>query len=168
MCHLSGDDLASSGSQPLTAMIGGTYYQKSPCLDCELLVLMRHTPWNNKQVKCAIFVGLIFSVSLTCTADSMTVHLQTGDPFEGRIYSQEHPTGSCEVFGSGQRKTEIAFGLQDSNCGVSEEDKGVYTNVIVVQHHPVIQRKGDKAVKLFCLFETSNKTVSSSLALSPE
>jgi hypothetical protein len=98
----------------------------------------------------------------------MTVHLHTADAFSGRIYSQEHPTGSCEVFGTGARKTEISFPLRNSGCGVSEEDRGVYTNVIVVQHHPVIQRRGDKAVKLFCLFETTNKTVTSSLALAPE
>jgi hypothetical protein len=98
----------------------------------------------------------------------MTVHLRTGEPFEGRIYSQEHATDPCEVFGTGLRKTEISFNLRNSGCGVAEEDKGVFTNVIVVQHHPVIQRRGDKAVKLFCLFETSNKTVTSSLALSSE
>ena len=98
----------------------------------------------------------------------MTVHLNTADAFSGRIYSQEHPAGPCEVFGTGSRKTEISFPLRNSGCGVSEEDRGVYTNVIVVQHHPVIQRRGDKAVKLFCLFETTNKTVTSSLALAPE
>jgi hypothetical protein len=35
--------------------------------------------------------------------------------------------------------------------------QGVYSNVIVVQHHPVIQRKGDRAIQLYCYFETGDK-----------
>ena len=40
--------------------------------------------------------------------------------------------------------------------------QGVYTNTVVVQHHPVIQRKGDRAVQLFCFFETGDKLVTNS------
>ena len=40
--------------------------------------------------------------------------------------------------------------------------QGVYPNTIVVQHHPVIQRKGDRAVQLFCFFETGDKLVTNS------
>ena len=47
-------------------------------------------------------------------------------------------------------------------CGVSREEGGVYSSVVVVQHHPVIQRKGDRAVQLYCFFETGDKTVTNS------
>ena len=45
---------------------------------------------------------------------------------------------------------------------VSLSAQGVYTNTVVVQHHPVIQRKGDRAVQLFCFFETGDKLVTNS------
>ena len=34
--------------------------------------------------------------------------------------------------------------------------------VVVVQHHPVLQRKGDKAVQLYCYFTTQDKLVTNS------
>ena len=40
--------------------------------------------------------------------------------------------------------------------------QGVYSNVIVIQHHPVIQRKGDRAIQLYCYFETGDKVVTNS------
>lgn len=43
-----------------------------------------------------------------------------------------------------------------------DEGDGVFSNVVVVQHHPVIQRRGDRAIKVLCLFQTANKTVSDS------
>ncbi len=44
-------------------------------------------------------------------------------------------------------------------CGVERESEGVFSNTIVVQHHPVIQQKGDRAIKLYCFFEVGDKTV---------
>ena len=38
----------------------------------------------------------------------------------------------------------------------------MYSNVIVIQHHPVIQRKGDRAIQLYCYFETGDKVVTNS------
>ena len=34
--------------------------------------------------------------------------------------------------------------------------------MVVVQHHPVLQRKGDKAVQLFCFFAAQDKVVTNS------
>ena len=34
--------------------------------------------------------------------------------------------------------------------------------VVVVQHHPVIQRRGDKAVQVLCYFQDNNKVVTNS------
>ena len=45
-------------------------------------------------------------------------------------------------------------------CGVAREERGVYSNTIVIQHHPIIQQKGDRAIKLYCFFEAGEKTVS--------
>ena len=47
-------------------------------------------------------------------------------------------------------------------CDITREEKGVLSAVVVVQHHPVIQRRGDKAVQLLCYFQATNKVVTNS------
>ena len=91
----------------------------------------------------------------------MTVTLTTDEPFTGRIYSQPAPR-ACEARGTSLTETSLTFQFDAdsiSRCGVTREDKGVYGNVIVIQHHPVIQRKGDRAIQLYCFFETGEKIV---------
>ena len=44
-------------------------------------------------------------------------------------------------------------------CGLERQADGSYSLVVVVQHHPVIQRLGDRAVQLYCYFDTGAKTV---------
>ena len=44
-------------------------------------------------------------------------------------------------------ETELTFFFEPeaaARCGTVKEEAGVYSNVVVVQHHPVIQRKGDR------------------------
>ena len=47
-------------------------------------------------------------------------------------------------------------------CDITRETEGVLSAVVVVQHHPVLQRKGDKAVQLYCYFTTQDKLVTNS------
>ena len=105
-------------------------------------------------------------MSLVCTGESMTVTLNTEEPFTGRLFAQNGGRGSeCETRGNARTETQLTFFFEDSaaaRCGVQREERGVYSNVIVVQHHPVIQRKGDRAVQLFCYFETGDKVVTNS------
>ena len=85
----------------------------------------------------------------------------------------------CESRGNGRSETSLTFLFEDeaaARCGVERKEEvelfifsrtkdllqGVYSNTVVVQHHPVIQRKGDRAVQLFCFFETGDKLVTNS------
>ncbi|ROT64144.1 hypothetical protein C7M84_017930 [Penaeus vannamei] len=122
---------------------GATWMQRSPCLDSV------HPP------------PPLSTVELGCTVDAMTVHLNTPEPFRGRLFSRDFP-GSCQSRDVGRTDTTLTIKFNDPECGVVNEGDGVYSNVVVVQHHPVIQRRGDKAIKLMCLFETTNKTVTDS------
>ena len=47
-------------------------------------------------------------------------------------------------------------------CDITREKEGVLSAVVVVQHHPVLQRRGDKAVQLYCYFTTQDKLVTNS------
>jgi len=94
----------------------------------------------------------------------MTVTLNTEEPFTGRLFAQS-AARDCETRGNARTETELTFFFEKeaaARCGVQREDRGVYSNVVVVQHHPVIQRKGDRAVQLFCYFETGDKVVTNS------
>ena len=41
-------------------------------------------------------------------------------------------------------------------CGITRQEEGVLSAVVVVQHHPVLQRKGDKvpSVLYYCIIMT--------------
>ncbi|OQR76053.1 hypothetical protein BIW11_08016, partial [Tropilaelaps mercedesae] len=133
LCALSSDDTLSIGSTALRARQGVIFYQKANCLDLQLY----------------------------CDEEAMVLTLNTLEPFEGRIYSKvdNPPPGDCEVAGRGDRSTTLAMSLRSRRCGVEQEEDGVSTSTIVIQHHPLIQQKGDRVIKLFCSFDTVNKTV---------
>ena len=103
----------------------------------------------------------IFSVTLSCTGDSMTITLNTVDPFQGRLYSQS--TGKdCQTKGSAGTITVLTVYFEEkeaARCGVEREVGGAYSVSVVVQHHPVLQRRGDRAVRLYCYFDTGVKVV---------
>ena len=102
-------------------------------------------------------------MSLDCSAQAMTVTLSTEEPFTGRLYSEGGGSG-CQARGAARTETELVVGLDPSSlsrCGVTRQ-AGVLSAVVVVQHHPVIQRRGDKAVQVLCYFQDSNKVVTNS------
>ena len=97
---------------------------------------------------------IFFAVSLACTATSMTVTLATDDAFGGKLFAYTNPRG-CAARGIGLTETALTFAYEEdaTRCGVQLESKGVFSNTVVIQHHPVIQQKGDRAIKLYCYFE---------------
>ena len=103
------------------------------------------------------------TVSLVCTSTSMTVTLNTVEGFEGKLFAVKNPRG-CSIKGTGRTETQLTFLYEEpeERCGVQREERGVYSNTIVIQHHPIIQQKGDRAIKLFCFFEAGEKTVTNS------
>ncbi|CAM1310291.1 Uncharacterised protein r2_g2057 [Pycnogonum litorale] len=136
-CRLSSDDTLSAGVRALQSSPGTRYFQRTNCLNLKLL----------------------------CTTEAMIVTLHSREPFTGRIYAKSIP-GKCEVSGGGTDMTRLTMPLvattMDSVCGIVAEGDGRYSNTVVVQHHPLIQRRGDREVKLLCLFESASKTVSNS------
>ncbi|KAK4308028.1 hypothetical protein Pmani_020258 [Petrolisthes manimaculis] len=78
-----------------------------------------------------------------------------------RLFTRDYPN-TCLSRDKGLTDTSLTIKFRDPECGVMDEGEGVFSNVVVVQHHPVIQRRGDRAIKVLCLFQTANKTVSDS------
>ncbi|XP_037068708.1 uncharacterized protein LOC119090015 [Pollicipes pollicipes] len=136
LCRLSAEDTLSAGPLALAQNAAAIFYQRGPCLDLELV----------------------------CAVDRMTVRLRTEEPFTGRIFALDAPT-SCEVRGTGQRTTEATFYYADGRCGVVRETAQSYTALVVIQLHALIQRRGDRATKLLCTYDTAEKTISTGLDL---
>jgi len=100
-------------------------------------------------------------VSLACTATSMTVTLNTDDVFKGKLFAYLNPR-ACVAKGKGKRQTSLTFQYEDpeEDCGVERaETEGAYTTTVVVQHHPIIQQKGDRAIRLYCYFDIDQDKV---------
>ncbi|XP_064476302.1 uncharacterized protein LOC135390537 [Ornithodoros turicata] len=131
LCFLSGDDTVSLGGFALKMRPGVGFYQRGHCVD---------------------------PVQLSCTREAMVLTMNTVDPFRGRVYARAD-SPPCEVVGSGSKSTTLTLGLLDRKCGITEDEGGRFTTTVVIQHHPMIQQKGDRIIKLFCLFNTGNKTV---------
>ena len=99
----------------------------------------------------------------------MTVTLTTKEGFGGKLYAYNNLRG-CQSRGLGRTETSLRFFYEEDEasvprreqCGVKTEEKGIFSNTVVIQNHPVIQQKGDRAIKLYCYFETGEKTVTNS------
>lgn len=90
----------------------------------------------------------------------MTITLNTEEAFTGKLFAFRNPK-QCSIKGTGTTQTALTFEYEDPNqrCGTEREAEGVFTNTIVVQHHPIIQQKGDRAIKLYCFFEIAGDKV---------
>jgi len=100
-------------------------------------------------------------VSLACSGESMTITLNTNTPFTGRLFSQAAGR-DCQTRGAAGTATQLAISFEEEDsarCGLERLEEGAYSMVVVVQHHPVIQRVGDRAVQLYCYFDTGLKVV---------
>ena len=100
-------------------------------------------------------------MSLACTGESMTITLNTAQPFTGRLFAQSAGR-ECQTRGAARTDTELTIFFEEEDaarCGLEREERGAYSMVVVVQHHPVIQRRGDRAVQLYCYFDTGLKVV---------
>ena len=93
----------------------------------------------------------------------MTVTLNTIDGFKGKMFAVKNPR-ECLTKGTGRTETRLTFLYEepDNRCGVEREERGVYSNTIIIQQHPIIQQRGDRAIKLYCFFEAGEKTVTNS------
>ncbi|CAG7828367.1 unnamed protein product [Allacma fusca] len=104
-------------------------------------------------------------MSLECNGNSMVAKLKTHSPFYGKMYSSTLSI-DCETFGHGKLMTSIEYPL--NGCGVSKEADGSFVGNLVVQQHPLIQKRGDAAFRLVCFFPENNRTLSQSIAFEKE
>lgn len=126
------------GLDKLIKAPGLTYYQRNDCVD----------------------------LKLECDTSAMTLNLRTNEPFRGRMYVRDEPN-QCESAGRssssspGSLVSSLSIPFQGQARCATRELPSRYSSVVVVQQHPLIQRKSDRYIKLVCDFQTANKTITS-------
>ncbi|XP_076353547.1 uncharacterized protein LOC143248750 [Tachypleus tridentatus] len=132
-CWLSGDDTFSiTNKSHLVSYIGRHLYDRTDCM----------------------------KITLSCSQDTMTLHVETQEPFKGKIFSKSKPR-TCKLYGQGQKDIWFTMPVLLPKCGIIKEDQQTFINTLVVQEHPIIQRKVDHVVLLRCIINNKNNTVMS-------
>lgn len=133
-CYLnSANSFMVGGQDRLVSAPGLIYYQRNDCID----------------------------LKLECDNNAMTLNLRTNEPFRGRMYVKDDPN-ACETMGRSALVSSLSIPFQSQARCATRELPSRYSSVVVVQQHPLIQRKSDRYIKLVCDFQTANKTISSS------
>lgn len=132
-CYLnSANTFTVGGLDRLQNVPGLTYYQRNDCFDLQL----------------------------DCDHTAMTLNLRTNEPFRGRMYVRDDPM-ACETIGRSSLSSSLMIPFQSHARCATRELVNRFSSVVVVQQHPLIQRKSDRYIKLVCDFQTANKTVTS-------
>lgn len=132
-CYLnSGNTFTVGGPERLLPAPGLLYYQRNDCFDLQL----------------------------DCDHTAMTLNLRTNEPFRGRMYVRDDPI-ACETLGRSTLSSSLMIPFQSQARCAQRELVNRFSSIVVVQQHPLIQRKSDRYIKLVCDFQTANKTVMS-------
>lgn len=132
-CYLnSANSFMVGGLDKLISAPGLIYYQRNDCID----------------------------LKLECDPTQMILNLRTVEPFRGRMYVRDDPN-SCETLGRSSLISSLNIPFQSNARCATKELPSRYSSVVVVQQHPLIQRKTDRYIKVVCDFQTANKTITS-------
>lgn len=161
MCVLHGDDTVSAGPSALFPLPAGLYAERAACID----------------------------LRVSCSRRLMTVTLQSAAPFMGRLFVLGR-SDFCGAEGRGAMSTSLTLPLDpdpripgptvNDRCGLrlarafGDTNRTLVSAVVVVQRNPIIQTRGDRAIRVGCILTgdeapPQNLTLGASIAVaSPE
>lgn len=107
---------------------------------------------------CATGLGDEFEPRLaaSCTGGTMTIQVQTSQPFEGVIHSPNRTEPGCSTYGLGGLKTKFEIDLtrpegSEGSCGVKYNAQTEETRVaLYVRAHPTIELLEDRLFIVKC------------------
>lgn len=162
ICVLHGDDTISAGPSALYPLPGALYAERAACID----------------------------LRVSCSRRLMTVTLQSAGPFQGRLFVMGR-SDFCGAEGRGSTSTSLTLPLDpdpprlpgpgvNDRCGLrlarafGDTNRTLVSAIVVVQRNPIIQTRGDRAVRVGCILAgeespPQNLTLGASIAVaSPE
>ncbi|KAK3919594.1 Cuticlin-1, partial [Frankliniella fusca] len=165
-CVLHGDDTISAGPSALYPLPGALYAERAACID----------------------------LRVSCSRRHMTVTLQSAGPFQGRLFVLGR-SDLCGAEGRGSTSTSLTLPLDpdpdparlpgpgpgvNDRCGLrlarafgrgdGDANRTLVSAVVVVQRNPIIQTRGDRAVRVGCILAgedgpPQNLTLGASIAV---
>lgn len=93
----------------------------------------------------------------------MIARVKTNRLFSGKIYGKNQPN-SCVNDINESLDFEINMPFNGMNCNLVQTSPGAFENDIVIQHHDLIVTNKDLGLNIQCLYEISNRSVTSSLS----
>ena len=102
-----------------------------------------------------------FNVSIQCRAREMVALVSASKRFRGKIYAKSRPNSCVNDVGEALH-FELAMRYQDEACDVratSNEQRGVFSNDLVIQHHDRIVTTQDVGLSVYCHYDLGNRSV---------
>ncbi|XP_067143544.1 cuticlin-1-like [Centruroides vittatus] len=94
-----------------------------------------------------------YRISLSCGYDSMTLTVQSREPFRGQIYVKDHyRSPRCRATGDGNKVISLKLFYHPSVCGVVNTKNGTFATKVIIQRHPRIVLGDDESYKVLCTF----------------
>jgi len=91
------------------------------------------------------------SVKASCVGATMTVRVDTREPFFGLVHTADREDAGCNELGRGGLKTFLTIDLATSSCGVKyDEESGDRSVVVHVRAHPTLSLLEDRLFALSC------------------
>lgn len=158
----------AGGIDKLFRAPGYVYYERGECLDLRLDCQPNAMTLNLRTSE--RFTGRMYVRGELTGVGSMGVSAnhqhQLGCELAGRAASASSasltiPYGNPLSSASSNLGGGTGNSLE-SRCFARDAQAGKYSTIVVVQQHPLIQRKSDRFIKLVCDYQASSKTISSS------
>jgi len=107
---------------------------------------------------------------IECGPTSITINLNTRNPFEGHVYVKGlFEMEGCRSDEGGRQVAGIELPFDQCNVGRTRSlnPKGVFvTTTVVIQFHPQFVTKVDRAYRIQCFYMEADKTVSTQIEVS--
>lgn len=111
-----------------------------------------------------------FNVTIQCRAREMVAQVSSNKMFRGKIYAKSRPS-SCQNDVRESLNFELAMKYHDDGCDVrssSNDQRGVFSNDIIIQHHDRIVTTQDVGLSVYCQYDLGNRSITNNVDLAIE
>ncbi|KAI1289639.1 hypothetical protein HDE_09128 [Halotydeus destructor] len=108
-----------------------------------------------------------FNVTIECGAKNMKAVIQTNRIFGGKVYDKTKPN-SCVNDVKSTLEFSLDMNYNDISCDVKQLEAGVFSNLIVIQHHDLIVKSSDIGLNINCHYNLTNQSISNDVVFAED
>ncbi|CAG0896629.1 unnamed protein product [Cyprideis torosa] len=109
-------------------------------------------------------IAACYTIGVECLASEMVAYIRSSKLFSGKVYAKQSPLG-CTADIKGSMNFSLSMAYSNPDCGVAQDENGLFSNEIVVQHHDRIVTSADLGLSLLCQYDLSAQTVVNNVSL---